>query len=111
LNLGVLSNIARSSPVLVVIFRARIRLSDPEYSATANRLRQLALSEFGCLEFHAATEGTNEIALSYWPDEESIRAWRAHPEHVKAQKRGREMWYESFSVEVAEVGRAYKSPG
>ena len=91
----------------VVIFRAKVRAFDTEYSQTANRLRELALSEFGCVEFHAVTEGTSEVALSYWPSEAAIRAWKAHPEHVQAQKRGRERWYESYSVQVAQISREY----
>ena len=92
----------------VVIFRARIRAFDEEYFATAARLRDLALSQFGCLEFHAVTEGDTEVALSYWPDEASIRAWRAHPEHQLAQQAGRTRWFQSVSVQVATVTRAYQ---
>jgi heme-degrading monooxygenase HmoA len=92
----------------VVIFRAKVRALDAEYSKVAARMRELALSNFGCLEFHAVTEGTNEIALSYWPDEQSIRAWKSHPEHVLAQRAGKERWYESYSVQVANIAREYR---
>ncbi|HEX3836707.1 MAG TPA: antibiotic biosynthesis monooxygenase [Steroidobacteraceae bacterium] len=91
----------------VVIFRARIRAFDAEYARTAARLRDLALSQFGCLEFHAVTEGDSEVALSYWSDEASIRAWRAHPEHQLAQHAGQERWYASYTVQVATVTREY----
>lgn len=94
--------------MLVVIFRATVRELDAEYSQMAARMRELALLEFGCLDFHAVSEGPHEVALSYWPDAASIQAWRAHPEHVEAQRLGRERWYASYSVEVAEVGRAYR---
>ncbi len=93
--------------MIVVIFRARVRSVDDEYAKTAARLRELALTEFGCLEFHAVTEGRDEVALSYWPSEENIRAWNAHPEHREAQRLGRERWYESYSVQVATVERQY----
>jgi len=79
--------------VFVVIFRAKVRRFDEEYSRVA--ARQCVTSppaSFGCLEFHAVTEGEHEVALSYWPDEESIRAWRNHPEHVLAQQAGRDRW-------------------
>lgn len=49
----------------VVIFRARIAQLDAEYSALAHQLRELALRDFGCLEFVAVCEGDSEIALSY----------------------------------------------
>lgn len=92
----------------VVIFRATIRSLDEEYTRTAARMRQLATNEFGCLDFHAVTEGRHEIAVSYWPNEAAIRAWKSHPEHMLAQKAGRERWYESYSVQVAEVKREYQ---
>lgn len=95
--------------MFVVIFRARVRRFDEEYSKTAARMRELALTEFGCVEFCAVTEGSEEIALSYWPSEESIKLWKAHPEHVAAQKLGRDKWYESYSVQVAEISREYRA--
>jgi len=93
--------------VFVVIFRATIRSLDPEYSAVAAKMRELALKEFGCIQFHSVTEGRDEVALSYWPSEESIRSWKAHPEHLLAQKAGRERWYESYTVQVACITREY----
>ncbi|WP_018623792.1 antibiotic biosynthesis monooxygenase family protein [Kangiella aquimarina] len=91
----------------VVIFKAKVRQFDDEYSQMAERMRELALTEFGCLEFNAVTEGDQEIALSYWPSEEHIKAWKQHPEHLAAQQLGKERWYESYSVEIAEIMRSY----
>ncbi len=96
--------------MFVVIFRARARVLDAEYSAMAAQMRELALGSFGCLDFIAVTEGDQEIALSYWPDEASIRAWKQHADHLMAQKLGRERWYASYAVEVAEVRRSYRHP-
>jgi len=92
----------------VVIFRARIRAFDAEYFETAARMRELALSQFGCLDFHSVTEGDSEVVLSYWPDEASIRAWRAHPEHRLAQQAGQDRWYASYTVQVATIARQYQ---
>ena len=50
--------------MFVVIFRARVRQFDAEYSAMAARMRELAFSQFGCLAFNATTEGDQEIAVS-----------------------------------------------
>ena len=93
----------------VVIFRATVREFDEEYAKTAARMRELALGEFGCIEFHSVTEGREEVALSYWTSEAHIKAWRSHPEHLAAQRLGRERWYERYSVEVAEIARRYAS--
>lgn len=94
--------------MFVVIFRAQAKALDAEYSAMAAQMRDLALTQFGCLDFTAATEGDQEIAVSYWPDEASIRAWKQHTDHLLAQRLGRELWYARYSVEVAEVKRHYR---
>lgn len=93
--------------MFVVIFRAKVAHLDAEYAEMATRMRALALKEFGCLDFQAVTEGADEIALSYWPDEQSIRAWKAHAEHIVAQQMGRQRWYASYDVQIAQVQRAY----
>jgi len=94
----------------VVIFRAKIHSLDADYARVATRMRDLALTQFGCTEFHAVTQGSDELALSYWPSEEAIRAWKSHPEHLLAQQAGRERWYESYSVQVAAMTREYRQP-
>lgn len=91
-----------------VIFRAKSGALDAEYSAVAAALREMAIASFGCLEFVSVTEGRDEIAISYWPDEDSIRKWKAHSDHVVAQQLGREKWYESYIVQIAEIKREYK---
>ena len=96
--------------MFVVIFRAQVRQFDAEYSAMAAQMRELALTQFGCLSFNATTEGDQEIAVSYWPDEASIRRWKQHTEHLEAQRMGRERWYASYEVDIAEVQRSYAFP-
>ena len=95
--------------MFVVIFRAKITKLDDEYSRVAQRMRDLALTQFGCVEFHAVTEGDHEIALSYWPDQDKIRDWKQHSDHLIAQELGKKHWYESYSVQVCEVKRQYNS--
>jgi hypothetical protein len=93
---------------IVVIFRARAGDFDPEHMPTALRLRDTALAEFGCEEFvYATTPDGEEVALSYWPDEASIKRWKAHTEHLAAQREGRARWYSSYRVQVAEITRDY----
>jgi len=90
-----------------VIFRAEIIGLDKEYTRVAERMRELALAEYGCIEFVSATQGSEEIAISYWENEDQIRKWRSNSEHVLAQELGRSKWYESYKVQVVEVIREY----
>ena len=109
---GSFAGAARVMSVSVpTVSRAVARLEERLGGRLFNRTsRQLALTEFGCLDFCAVTEGDQEIALSYWPDEASIRAWKQHTDHLAAQKLGRERWYAAYSVEIAEVKRRYSHP-
>jgi heme-degrading monooxygenase HmoA len=92
----------------VVIFRAKLREIDAEYLQLALRLRDLALTRFGCIEFQSMTAGDDELALSWWPDLPSIQRWKAHAEHLTAQQLGRQHWYASYQVQIAEVRREYQ---
>ncbi|MCL2726409.1 MAG: antibiotic biosynthesis monooxygenase [Polyangiaceae bacterium] len=94
--------------MFVVIFRAKVRASDDEYSRVAARLRELALTHFGCIEFSSVSEKGSEIALSYWRDQESIQAWKSQSEHLLAQELGRERWYDSYIVQIASIAREYR---
>ncbi|WP_250655913.1 antibiotic biosynthesis monooxygenase family protein [Alkalimarinus coralli] len=90
-----------------VIFKAEIAQLDDEYSATAARMRELATSQYGCLEFSACCEENREIAISYWPSLEHIKRWKQDPEHLAAQKQGRNKWYHNYQVQVVELLRQY----
>jgi len=89
----------------VVIFTATINQLDSDYSKTAERMRKLAMKDYGCTEFTACAEGTKEIAISYWPSLEHIKAWHANHEHKKAQALGKSKWYKSYHVQVTQIIR------
>lgn len=90
-----------------VIFRAKTNKLDKEYFETAQHMRELALSEYGCIEFTAVTEGSNEIAISYWHSLEDIKKWRDNSEHKMAQELGKRKWYKEYSVEIVEIIKKY----
>ena len=93
-----------------VIFRATVAQLDDEYLRIAQKMKELAFSKYGCLDFISVTEGYEEIAISYWENKQQIRDWKNDPEHQLAQQAGRNKWYKSYSVEVCEVNRSYQNP-
>lgn len=97
--------------MFAVIFRAEIAELDAQYGSMAARMRELALTQYGCLEFVAVTEGTQEVAISYWESEAQIRAWKQDAEHLLAQEYGRNRWYRSYKVQVVEIKREYAQSG
>ena len=91
-----------------VIFTATVGEQDARYAEMAATLRDLAMAEFGCTDFVSVTEGEQEIAISYWPDEASIKAWKQQAEHQVAQQLGKDGWYAHYKVEVVKVLRSYQ---
>jgi heme-degrading monooxygenase HmoA len=90
-----------------VIFKAKINQLDDSYSKTAARMRELAITKYGCAEFTAITEDEQEIAISYWESLAQIQKWKQDAEHLVAQEQGRSHWYKSYKVEIVQVIREY----
>ncbi|ADU63601.1 MAG: antibiotic biosynthesis monooxygenase [Pseudodesulfovibrio sp.] len=76
------------------------------YAQTASRMVELAQGMAGFLGIESARDGLG-ITVSYWESLEAIRAWRDHPEHAKARRRGREAWYKAFAIRICRVERAH----
>jgi heme-degrading monooxygenase HmoA len=91
-----------------VIFKAEFKHQNEEYFKLAKRMRELARNKYGCVGFLSTCEGENEISISYWESEDQVRRWKQDEEHIKAQEKGKTLWYKSYSVEVCEVIRSYK---
>ncbi|VAW50381.1 Uncharacterized protein YqjZ [hydrothermal vent metagenome] len=90
-----------------VIFKAEINILDSRYSEMALQMRELAINKYGCKEFTSVTDGTQEIAISYWQNQEQIKQWKQESKHLVAQKLGQTIWYKSYTVQIVEVVREY----
>jgi heme-degrading monooxygenase HmoA len=75
-----------------------------EYDLMAKKMLMLAAEQPGFLSVESTRDEDGfGITVSYWESLEAIRAWRANTEHLIAQRLGRELWYENFSVKIAKV--------
>ena len=96
-------------PYYAVIFTSKRTASDNRgYGIIAQRMVDLGSRYAGFLGIESvrAADGLG-ITVSYWRDEAALLAWRRDTEHQKAQRGGRDAWYERFEVRVAKVERAY----
>jgi heme-degrading monooxygenase HmoA len=57
--------------------------------------------------FESLTEKGKILSLSFWRDEEAVKAWRNQPEHQTAQKAGRGGIFRDYRLRVAHVMRDY----
>ncbi len=94
-------------PYVAVIFSSRRTSVDDGYDTTAAEMESLASRQPGYLGFESA-RGPITISVSYWRTTDDAIAWKMVSEHVSAQRRGRDEWYESYTVRVAVVQRDYE---
>ena len=57
--------------------------------------------------FQSLVEPDKLLSLSFWRDEEAVRAWRNLPSHRIAQTKGRSGVFEDYRLRVASVVRDY----
>jgi heme-degrading monooxygenase HmoA len=98
-------------PYYAVIFSSQRSDGDRGYGEMAERMVALAAQQPGFLGLETARGADGfGITVSYWADEESIAAWKAHHGHQPAQVAGNRIWYEDYQMRVAKVERAYGKP-
>jgi heme-degrading monooxygenase HmoA len=87
--------------MFLVVFRNRKRadIDDVSYQADAVRMEELAREQPGYLAFKSYTSDDGEvIAVSEWADEAAARAWGRHAEHATIQGRGRDAYYQDYTL-------------
>ena len=97
---------------VLTVFRSRLAAGHlAEYAETAARMDELARTMPGYVEHKAFTaEDGERVTLVTFADRASHDAWRTHAEHRIAQRRGREAFYETFSLQVADVSSVSVGP-
>ncbi len=98
-------------PYYAVIFRSRRNGIDEDgYARTAERMVERARGMPGYLGHESVRDDDGVgITVSYWSTIEAIETWRNDPEHLTAQRLGRETWYAEYTVRIARVERIYGS--
>ena len=93
--------------MMVVVFRSRLAAGvGADYAETADAMLAKARTMPGFVEFkHFTSDDGERLALIHWESAETLRAWAEDLEHQDAQRRSRERWYTTYTIEVAEVQR------
>lgn len=96
---------------VVVIFKTHLREgADSEaYAKTSRRMHELVERIPGFISIKAYTgEDGEELDLVRFAYEKALRMWKEQPEHREAQRRGRDEFYDRFSVQACKVVRDYE---
>ena len=93
--------------MIVTVFRARLLPGvRDEYVALVNRMSELAATMPGYISHKGFFADDGErVTVVEFESEEGMRAWRTHPEHVQAQRKGRQIYYSEYYIQVCEVLR------
>ena len=81
-----------------------------EYLDAAARLRPLLEQMDGFLSierFESLSQPGKVLSLSFWRDEEAVKAWRNCAEHREVQAQGRAGVFDDYRLRVAAVVRDY----
>ena len=98
--------------MIVTIFRSRLRPEHlEEYQRWAGRMDELAARMPGVISIKTFTAGDGErVSIVEFESEETMRAWRNHPEHQQAQALGRQSFYSEYRIQVCQPVRDYGFP-
>ena len=96
--------------MIVTVFRSRLMPGvKEEYVALAEHMNELAKTMPGYISHKGFfAEDGERCTIVEFESEESLRAWRMHPEHRDAQRKGRDTYYETYSVQICEPKREAK---
>jgi len=97
--------------VVIVVFRSRYKEgADLEgYQRLAAEMRELVGRQPGFLSIeHFVAPDGSQVSLEYFETDAAATAWRSHPAHREAQRRGRDEFYAWYSVHTAEVIRSHE---
>ena len=87
--------------MFLVVFRNRKRadIDVPAYSADADAMEVLAAAQPGYISFKSyRAEDGEVVAISEWVDEAAALAWRRAAKHAEMQAKGREEYYEDYTL-------------
>ena len=78
--------------------------ADAAYTAMSEEMLRLASQQPGFLGVESVRDAEGRgLTVSYWQSREAIAAWGRHGEHLVAQRQGRDVFYDWFTLRIAEV--------
>ena len=96
-----------NNPYYAVIFTSTQSETIEGYAEMAEEMELLAKQQDGFLGIDSARNSIG-ITVSYWRSIEAIKSWKANSEHLFAQQKGREEWYNWYNVRICKVEREYE---
>jgi heme-degrading monooxygenase HmoA len=96
--------------MIVTVFRSRLMPGvEEEYMPMARRMSDLATAMPGYVSHKIfIAEDGERLTLVEFDSEDAQHAWKVHPAHAKAQRRGRQSFYADYRLQICQVIRDTK---
>ncbi|PKR84106.1 antibiotic biosynthesis monooxygenase family protein [Heyndrickxia camelliae] len=94
-------------PYYAVIFISQRTTGDRGYGKMAEAMERLVSKQPGFLGVESARDNELGITVSYWESLEAISNWKKNEAHKIAQEKGKQEWYQNYSVRICKVEREY----
>ena len=91
--------------MIVTVFRSRLMPGmQDEYVKLVERMLELAVTMPGYISHKGFWADDGErVTIVEFESEEAQQAWRMHPEHIAAQRQGRQRFYAAYDIKVCSV--------
>jgi heme-degrading monooxygenase HmoA len=97
--------------MIVVLFELKKRpeADVPEYKDMLARMEEIVTSTPGYIssEDFVSENGTRDLSIVRFESLEALEIWRTNLEHLEAQRLARELYFESYHIQVLTTVREY----
>jgi heme-degrading monooxygenase HmoA len=94
--------------MVIVVFCTRVKLQADFEALNALNQKMLAIVSrmpgYLSMKDYSAQDGES-VVIAEFDSLESVDAWKAHPDHVAAQRRGREEFFADYRIQVCNLIR------
>ncbi|MCX7546527.1 antibiotic biosynthesis monooxygenase [Xanthomarina sp. F1114] len=94
-------------PYYAVIFTSILTENTEGYSEMAENMEALARQQSGFISMESARAGLG-ITVSYWDSLDAIKSWKQQSDHLVAQQKGQDTWYNWYHIRICKVEREYQ---
>ena len=93
--------------MVLTVFRSRLKPENvEEYYKWAARMGEMAKTMPGYVSHKAfVAEDGERVTIVEFADESGQEGWRTRPEHLEAQKKGRNEFYTEYKLQICKVVR------
>jgi heme-degrading monooxygenase HmoA len=93
--------------MIIAVFRSRVRAdAGADYARLATEMEAIARAMPGFISVtDFSAEDGEKVSIHEWESAADLQAWRNHPDHVQVQARGRQDFYDDYTLYVCDQPR------